>query len=577
MTQLNLTINLMFRPPTSTRRTIPSATTEQEIDFADVSAASSSFPSSSSPPENDEFILSSNNNPNLSGGGQATEGNDNFVDLQNVREFAPSVSQSDNGNPASTIGQVEASPVLQRFRRQAPSSSLSAAGSDLTFEERSVFFVEERPMHFKGVIQDIQIADGLNVTRIVELFELKLDESANGTSFIDKPETIGSVRNIKLREGVVSDNTCAVNPCQNGGVCQVTWNDYHCVCPDKYKGRNCSEKDFCKWYTCPAGSVCSALADGHECRTNATFNGVNSTALYSPAFDSGSVASQGDVSVISATFRTKSGGTVLQILSGNTGGAIRLSVSPSGKMEIEVPEERRDNTAPDSSNVGGTRAYEHGFGLHDGAWHTIRITFGEGNGVVQAHLDSETVGKQLTLDSNVDLLQFVAGASRITVGSESVRASNRDIYGMDGNSAVASDEVVDIRTESLPLTAAASALTDSNAFNFFRGCIEEVRVSGVLLPFYTEAELVNSTAGMKFMAEAIADVAKGSGCVLCYENECQNGGQCGQPNEVFDCACLEGFQGSTCGENINDCAESRCENGDCVDGIANYTCRFVTK
>ena len=51
--------------------------------------------------------------------------------------------------------------------------------------------------------------------------ELKLDESANGTSEIDKPETIGSVRNIKLKEGVVSDNTCAVNPCQNGGICQV--------------------------------------------------------------------------------------------------------------------------------------------------------------------------------------------------------------------------------------------------------------------------------------------------------------------------------------------------------------------
>ena len=68
-----------------------------------------------------------------------------------------------------------------------------------------------------------------------------------------------------------------------------------------------------------------------------------------------------------------------------------------------------------------------------------------------------------------------------------------------------------------------------------------VKVAGVLLPFYTEAELVNSTAGMKFVAEAIADVAKG-GCVLCYENECQNGGRCGQPNEVFDCACPEGFQ-----------------------------------
>ena len=83
---------------------------------------------------------------------------------------------------------------------------------------------------------------------------------------------------------------------------------------------------------------------------------------------------------------------------------------------IQVPEERRDNAAPpDSTNAvggGGTRAYEHGSGLHDGAWHTIRVTFGEGNGVVQAHLDGEAAGKQLTLDSSVDLLQFVAAASR---------------------------------------------------------------------------------------------------------------------------------------------------------------------
>ena len=46
-------------------------------------------------------------------------------------------------------------------------------------------------------------------------------------------------------------------------------------------------------------------------------------------------------------------------------------------------------------------------------FHPIRITFGDGpNGVVQAHLDNETAGEQLTLDSNVNLLQFVAAASR---------------------------------------------------------------------------------------------------------------------------------------------------------------------
>ena len=58
-----------------------------------------------------------------------------------------------------------------------------------------------------------------------------------------------------------------------------------------------------------------------------------------------------------------------------------------------------------------------------------------------------------------------------------MRANSRDVYGMD-DAATAPVEVVDIRTESLPLTSAA-ALTDSNAFNFFRGCIEEVKVSQI--------------------------------------------------------------------------------------------------
>ena len=58
-------------------------------------------------------------------------------------------------------------------------------------------------------------------------------------------------------------------------------------------------------------------------------------------------------------------------------------------------------------------------------------------------------------------------------------ANSRDVYGMDDAATASSVEVVDIRTESLPLTAAASALTDSNAFNFFRGCIEEVKVSQI--------------------------------------------------------------------------------------------------
>ena len=128
-------------------------------------------------------------------------------------------------------------------------------------------------------------------------------------------------------------------------------------------------------------------------------------------------------------------------------------------MEIVVPESG-DGGGSEGAN-SGRRAYEHGGGLDDGGWHTIRITFGPGSGVVHAHLDNETVGSQITLDaSDVDLLRFVADDSTITVGS--------------GSSYAPLESAASGRTESLPLTRAA-ALSDSGS-NFFRGCIGEVGI-----------------------------------------------------------------------------------------------------
>lgn len=386
------------------------------------------------------------------------------------------------------------------------------------------------------------------MTRIVELFELTFD----GVTEISKADSIGEVTLFQVMKGAVSDDTCSVNPCTNGGTCHITWNDYHCECPKGYKGRNCSEKEFCHWYRCPIeASKCISLTDGYECVTNATFNGVNSTVDYTPNFKTDQVVSHSVV----ATFRTKTNGTVMQVSSGSS--HIRLTVLSSGEMEIEVPE---------SGDV--TRAYVYGSSLNNGIWHTVNVTFGDG-GVVYATLDGGEPG-QLTLDSNVDLIEFV-GASTVIVGASSstTTGNDRDLYEIENQTTVS--DIVDIRTESLPLIRAEQ--TDNRA-DHFRGCIGEVRVAGVLLPFFSESELVNSTAGMKFIADRISEVSSG-GCVLCYENECQNGGFCDRPNEVFDCSCAAGFEGSTCGGNIDECVNSNCLKGVCVDGIANYTCNCL--
>lgn len=53
-----------------------------------------------------------------------------------------------------------------------------------------------------------------------------------------------------------------------------------------------------------------------------------------------------------------------------------------------------------------------------------------------------------------------------------------------------------------------------------------------------------------------------------------NDGRCVEVEESYLCDCLEGFTGSNCQTNPDDCVDNTCQNGaECVDGLGNYTCR----
>ena len=41
---------------------------------------------------------------------------------------------------------------------------------------------------------------------------------------------------------------------------------FRCDCTLGYRGKNCSELDFCVIGTCPSGSTCQSLLDGFECK-----------------------------------------------------------------------------------------------------------------------------------------------------------------------------------------------------------------------------------------------------------------------------------------------------------------------
>ncbi|KAJ8734395.1 hypothetical protein PYW07_014946 [Mythimna separata] len=221
--------------------------------------------------------------------------------------------------------------------------------------------------YFKGVIQDVQISNGVNVT-IVEFFPLQVAGLALPPPFGDVRLDAGVLR------GVVSDDLCAERPCLHNATCTNTWNDYTCQCPRGYKGKTCSEVEFCQLQGCPHNSQCRNLDAGYECVSNATFDGINTTLTYKLRVPrTVSIATDEDLDLpetLTITYRSKTGGTLFHAESvegnGSTGaGGAWFTV---GVFKEQVAVQWRLGTAALPA-LRRMRAHSH---LH---WTTLRFTF----------------------------------------------------------------------------------------------------------------------------------------------------------------------------------------------------------
>ena len=98
------------------------------------------------------------------------------------------------------------------------------------------------------------------------------------------------VRDATNSRGITTCETCALNPCEHGGVCQEAYTEqgYSCICPSGFSGLNCDQiGETCYPGACGAGGRCVNMVGGFECQCPLGTSGSNcekEMVVYEPAF-----------------------------------------------------------------------------------------------------------------------------------------------------------------------------------------------------------------------------------------------------------------------------------------------------
>ncbi|KAL0896197.1 hypothetical protein ABMA27_012140 [Loxostege sticticalis] len=432
--------------------------------------------------------------------------------------------------------------------------------------------------YFKGVIQDVQVSNGVNVT-IVEFFPLQVPGLA-----LPPPFGEVSLDPAGVLAGVVSDDACASRPCQHNASCTNTWNDYSCACPRGYKGKQCSDVEFCQLQGCPLNSHCRNLDNGYECVSNATFDGANTTLSYSmrvptPIGLSDPPPQPEMPDSLTITYRTKVGGTLFHAESkapedlqpGVTGGTDALpawfTVSVFGGA-VGVQWRLGAARLP---RVARMRTQ------HPHSWTSLRLRLARDvlTGFFVDAEGHEEQGMKASID--VGAWQHLMLTGDIHLGGVGARAPPQPTT--TAMTPMQMDNTTD--PAAWEYSEGEDFATDNSVGLYFKGCMGAVHVGSLLLPFFTEEQLFVGSAAQLLASQphyALLSgrpwgAAEGVGCVLCLEQDCQRGGHCADVRNSYACACPPGYQGDYCQIDIDECADNQCQNGaTCQDGVAAYTC-----
>ncbi|XP_045483741.1 protein crumbs isoform X3 [Harmonia axyridis] len=415
-------------------------------------------------------------------------------------------------------------------------------------------------VHFKGIIQDVQISNGSSIM-VVEFFPLKVED-------LNIPQSFGMVNFSKelVKEGILTDDMCRSKPCLHDGRCEVTWNDYQCHCARGFKGKNCNELKFCEIETCPKGSDCKNLEDGFECIANASFDATSKPLRYSLTILPNSTKS---VDQMQITYRTRSWGTVFFAKS---------------KEDYFIVFVYHNDIVVEWNLEGVMDSRKFKKDNFEGQWLTLLLKFKDSTfkGGFLENVNDENPNFEVQNFSSSALVQlltkgeiFIAGSDEKTFDYQQVidEADNMTGYiPVDSTTEIFSTnslESFDVSKDEVTLYK----VDKNKKTDKFKGCLGEIRIGGLLLPFFTNKELKSNNHYSQEFYELISETKPEIDCTLCYNSDCFNQGQCISPTETYKCDCPAGYAADDCSIDINECLNNQCQNNaKCVDLVAKYRC-----
>ncbi|KAM7388055.1 hypothetical protein PAMP_024256 [Pampus punctatissimus] len=371
--------------------------------------------------------------------------------------------------------------------------------------------------YFKGCIQDLRIND-----RRLQFFGLDTSVKSCPLKFMEN-----------VTAGCSGDNTCSRNPCLNGGMCYSMWDDFSCTCPASTAGRRCEEVRWCELSPCPTDAECRMLNQGYECYSNATF--LNDSTVLSYRGNGHIIR---NLTNLSLNLRTRRRNAAI-LHAEKSSAFITLSIQ-DGFLFMELQSTPKDDGAEAEGEQGvSTVSLSSRRSVNDGEWHSVHLFMA----APWAHTSRWT----LVLDEEIE-----------EASTSMHRGGNLDFLKQE----------VDIFLGGLAPDAGWSLI----------GCLSTVELGGIALPYFSSSD-VNLPRLQEEQFIQTSQHLLLLGCSrdpVCQPNPCQNGGECQDLFNSYNCSCVEGWTGRHCNYFIDACASSPCVHGNCsVNGLTHEcTCEL---